>query len=242
MVEHFADADLSGAQFRNVNLTGARMRSVIMNDVKITDALLMNLDIDGLIQNVTVNGVDVTGYVVNELNRRHPERALFTAADPAGLRNAWDTVDQLWNATLERARMMSEARLHESVDEEWSLVETLRHVVFATDKWFTVPVLCEPYDPIGLPNTGSDPLAFVGIDPGAQPSFKDVVAVYRDRAMRVAAYLDTVTDAELEQTHPVVGAGSPNVRACLHVVLDEAWAHHRYANRDLDTLTQTHDA
>ena len=36
-----------------------------------------------------------------------------------------------------------------SGDEEWSFVETLRHLVFAMDKWFTVPVVGEPFHPIG---------------------------------------------------------------------------------------------
>jgi uncharacterized protein YjbI with pentapeptide repeats len=112
MVERFEDADLTGAEFRNVNLTDARMRSVIMNNVKVTDALLMNLAIDGLIQNVTVNGVDVTGYVVSELNRRYPERAMLKASDPVGMRTAWETVAGLWNATIERARALPESMLH----------------------------------------------------------------------------------------------------------------------------------
>jgi uncharacterized protein YjbI with pentapeptide repeats len=236
MVEQFEGTDLSGAQFREVNLTGARMRSVVMNNVKVTDALLMNLDLDGLIQNVTINGVDVTSYVVSELNRRYPERAVLNASDPAGVRTAWETVDRLWNATIERARTFPESKLHTSVDEEWSLVETLRHVVFATDKWFTVPVLGETYDPSGLPNTGSGNLAFLGIDTDARPSFAEVVAVRGDRASRIAQYLAAVTDADLDKTHPVLGAGSPDVRTCLRVVFDEAWAHNRYANRDLDAL------
>jgi hypothetical protein len=238
MVEHFDDTDLSGAQFRNVNLTGARMRSVVMNNVRITDALLMNLDIDGLIQNVTVNGVDVTNYVVSELNRMYPERGLLHAPDSAELRDAWELVDTGWKATIERARSLPESRLHESVDQEWSFVETLRHIVFATDKWFTAPVLGEPYDPMGLPNTGSDNLAFLGIDDRVQPSFADAVAARDDRAARVANYLATVSDTELNHTCAVLGAGNPNVRTCLHVVLDEAWAHNRYANRDLDVLEQ----
>lgn len=45
--------------------------------------------------------------------------------------------------------------LHESVNEEWSFVQTLRHLVFAMDKWFTAPILGDRFHPIGLPNTGS---------------------------------------------------------------------------------------
>jgi len=37
--------------------------------------------------------------------------------------------------TVERARLLPPDLLHESVDGEWSFIETLRHLVFATDSW-----------------------------------------------------------------------------------------------------------
>ncbi len=45
----------------------------------------------------------------------------------------------------------------------WSFVATLRHLVFAMDKWFTAPILGgEELHPVGLPNTG---FADLGADP-----------------------------------------------------------------------------
>jgi hypothetical protein len=61
--------------------------------------------------------------------------------DPAGFREAWDTVERLWDGTVERARGLDPALLHESVDGEWSFVETLRHLVFATDAWIRRGIL-----------------------------------------------------------------------------------------------------
>ena len=52
-----------------------------------------------------------------------------------------------------RPRAASE-QLDESVDGEWSFLETLRHLVFATDRWITGPVLddADPFHRLGLPN------------------------------------------------------------------------------------------
>lgn len=48
---------------------------------------------------------------------------------------------------------------------EWSLVETLRHLKFAMDNWFTLPILGgENFHPIGLPNTGSLDFGWPGLD------------------------------------------------------------------------------
>ena len=49
-------------------------------------------------------------------------------------------------------------RLDESVDEQWSYLETLRHLVFATDRWVTGPVLrdANPFHPLGMPNPPLD--------------------------------------------------------------------------------------
>ena len=65
----------------------------------------------------------------------------------------------LWEATLDRARLLPEARLHEQVDGEWSLVETQRHLLFAGDAWLGNAVLEEaaPYHPLGFPAGGMPP-------------------------------------------------------------------------------------
>ena len=43
--------------------------------------------------------------------------------------------------------------LHESVDGEWSFIETSRHLAFATDAWVRRVILGDPapWDPLDLP-------------------------------------------------------------------------------------------
>ena len=74
-----------------------------------------------------------------------------------------------------------EAKLHESVDGEWSFVQTLRHLVFAMDKWFTSPILGRAFDPIGLPNSGSVDFPWPGLDDELSPSVTEALAVRADR-------------------------------------------------------------
>jgi hypothetical protein len=44
-------------------------------------------------------------------------------------------LNQLWQRTVERARGMAPELLHEAAEGEWSFIETLRHLLFATDAW-----------------------------------------------------------------------------------------------------------
>src|SRR5438477_575965 len=129
--------------------------------------------------------------------------------------------------------------LHASVGGEFSFVQTLRHLVFATDKWFTAPILGGEFDPIGLPNTGSLDFPWPGIDRDADPSFAEALAVRRDRAAQFAKYLADLQPADLVQTRVVLENGNAPVQACLHVVFEEEMAHHGYATRDLDALERT---
>jgi hypothetical protein len=65
----------------------------------------------------------------------------------------WDRIECLWAETGARAERLPEPALHQRVDDEWSFVETLRHLVFATDKWAGYMILDKPmpYHPLGLP-------------------------------------------------------------------------------------------
>jgi uncharacterized protein YjbI with pentapeptide repeats len=235
----FEGVDLRGAQFREVDLTDARIEGANLTNVKMSEVWLVNVDIDGMIAGVTINGVDVTAYVSAELARRDPERALVQPTDPEGVRVAWNAVSSLWDAAIERAQRLPEETLHASVDGEFSFVQTLRHLVFAMDKWVTVPVLGGEYDPIGLPNTGSLDFPWPGIDRDADPSFADTLAVRRDRVARFAKYLADLEPAELTQTRQVLENGDAPVLACLHTVFEEEMAHHGYATRDLDELERS---
>ena len=232
----FEGTDLRGAHFREVDLTDARVEGAKLMNVKMSDVWLVNVDIDGMFNGVRINGVDVTAYVSAELARIDPQRALMEPTDPEGMRAAWSAVCALWDATIERAQQLPEETLHASVDGEFSFVQTLRHLVFATDKWFTAPILGGEFDPIGLPNTGSLDFPWPGIDRDSDPSFADTLAVRRDRAARFARYLVDLEPADLVETREVLENGNAPVQACLHVVFEEEMAHHGYATRDLDAL------
>jgi hypothetical protein len=116
----FDHHDLTDAEFRECDLTRARLIGVVMQDAVI----------DGLVNNLVVNGVEVTSYVEAELDRRHPVRLLIRSTDPADLREAHRQLRATWAATVERLREMPQGSEHQRVGGEWSAVETLRHLVF----------------------------------------------------------------------------------------------------------------
>jgi len=235
MAEEFEDRDLSDSVFWGVDLRRATFRDADLSGVSISHALLDGVDIDAKIDRLVINGVDVTDYV-NERDRWYPLRAMVRPADPEGARAAWAALEQTWAATIARADRLTDAQRHERVDGEWSFVETVRHLVFAMDKWFTAPVLGGDFDPIGLPNRGSVDEPWPGLDYDLTPSVSDALAVRADRAARFRDRLTAVTSEDLDQPMDVLENGANPLRACIQTVLEEEFWHHRYAVRDLARL------
>lgn len=221
----FWGADLSGALFRDVNLTGA----------KISHAWLVDVEIDALIDRVVINGVDVTAHV-NERDPWYPLRSMLRASAPEDMRATWAALEAEWEKTVARAQALPEGALHESVDGEWSFVQTLRHLVFAIDKWFTAPVLGEAFHPIGLPNSGSVDFPWPGLDYGLAPSVSDALAVHADRIALFREFLASVATTDLARPVDVLENGTSPLRECIYTVFEEAFWHNRYAVRDLAQL------
>jgi uncharacterized protein YjbI with pentapeptide repeats len=240
----FEDVKLTGARFRDVDLTNARFHLVDLTGVTIRGAELVNVDITGEIQNLRVNGVDVVPLVDAELNRVYPDRAKMRPMDANGYREAWDILEGLWQQTVDRARGMAPEVLHEQVDEEWSFIETLRHLVFATDAWVRRAILGDPspWDPLDLPHDDMRDVPGVPRDRAARPSLGEALALRADRMATVREVLARLTDEELAgMTEPVVEPGYPEsesfaVRRCLQAILNEEWQHRLYAERDFDLL------
>ena len=240
----FHDVDLSGARFHGVHLMDTEFRDVMFGRVRMRGVELMDVDITGEVSNLTINGVDVGPLINAELERRHPELAMMRPTDPAGFREAWAVLERLWAGTVDRARGMDPARLHESVDGEWSFVETLRHLAFATDAWVRRGILGDPtpWDPLDLPWDQMPDTPGVPRDRDVRPSLDAVLELRRDRVEGVRDFLDGLTDESLAaDTEPVQGPGWPPsrsypVRECLLVVLNEEWWHRMFAERDLDAL------
>ncbi|RSN53020.1 DinB family protein [Amycolatopsis sp. WAC 04182] len=233
-MRRFDGEDLTGAEFRECDLSRTRLVGVVMQDA----------EIDGLVTHLVVNGVEVMPYVEAELDRRHPVRLLIRSDEPADLRQAWRHLRDDWVATAERVRSMPRNSEHHGVDGEWSMVETLRHLVFVHDSWFRRCVLglTEPFTAMGLgPPSVMDQEN--GLDPSARPSLDEVLAVRDRQASGIEAWLAEVTPDRLAHPAPVPDddrwppyAKGRTVRQCLGTVLDEEWAHHRFCKRDLDKL------
>jgi hypothetical protein len=234
MPEEF-EGDLAGAVFWGADLRGARFRDVNLTDVKISHAWLVNVDIDALVEKVVINGVDVTDYV-NERDQWYPLRAMLRPSDPEGMRAAWVALEDEWAKTIARALALPEAKLHESVDDEWSFVQTLRHLVFAMDKWFTAPILGASFHPIGMPNSGSVDFPWPDVDYDLRPSVSEALAVRAVRATRFRDYLATVTPDDLSRPVDVLENGTNPIQECLCTVFEEEFWHDRYAQRDLALL------
>jgi hypothetical protein len=242
----FVKQDLSGARFEQVDFSRARFRNVYFTGATLRGAWLEDVDIDGEIRNVRVNGVDIGPLIEAELNRRHPERTKLDPSDAAGFREAWAIVERAWPATVERARRLPPPLLHERVDDEYSFIETLRHLVFAIDAWVRRAVLGlpEPYSPLGLPHDEMEPDPSVPNDPDARPSLEEMLDLHEDRMRTVRDVMARLTDDEVGgETDPVPPpgyppAGSYPVRRCLRAVVTEEWLHRQYAERDLAVLEQ----
>ncbi|MGI8532216.1 MAG: DinB family protein [Geodermatophilaceae bacterium] len=227
------DVDLTGAHVRSAMLSGCRLRGVELDDVEIS----------GELRNVVVNGVDIAPLVDAELDRRMPERALMRPDDSAGFRTAWTILEGLWEGTVARARTLPEAALHRSVDDEWSFIQTLRHLNFASACWVDRMILGEvsPWLPLDLPWDEAPPWDGFRWDREAQPSLDEVLALRGDRQRTVRDVLTTLTDEQLSAGVTRIEPGWPQrenfpVQECLRIVLNEEWEHRLYAERDLTVL------
>jgi uncharacterized damage-inducible protein DinB len=236
MPEEFEGRDLSDAVFWGVDLSRARFRDVLLKDVRVSHAMLIDVEIDAFVDRVVINGVDVTSYV-NEGDPWYPLRAMLRPDAPAAMRETWSELEHVWGETITRARRLTEEQLHESVDGEWSFVDTLRHLVFAIDKWFTVPILgAATFHPFCLTNTGSAGLDWPGLDRDANPSLDQILAVRQQRAASFGEFLDSLPAAELDREVNVLENGIVPIKECVFTVFEEEFHHNRYASRDLAVL------
>lgn len=235
-MKEFEGQDLSDAVFWGVNLRNSRFRDVDMSGASILQARLLGVTIDAEIDRLVVNGVDVSDFV-NSRDEWFPLRSLLRPTDEAGVKSAWSLLSERWNQAIDRALGLGDSAIDESVDEQWSFAQTLRHLVFVTDKWLFGPVTGAPtFAAMGLPNTGSREFPWPGLDLASQPSTAEVIAAFRDRCERVADVLGSVTLSRLPREVEVLENGWIDSLECIHVVFEEEFHHLRYALRDLAAI------
>lgn len=234
--------EFEGATFIRTSFKGATLRFSDVSGVTMRGMDVNGLDIDShdlFFGTLIVNGVDVVPFVDAELNRQFPGRELQNAQTPEGLREGWVAVQAAWATTVAD----TPAELVDAhVEDEWSLAQTLRHLVLATDAWLRGAILGveQPFHEIGQIFTGAAEMGFdMSVFRAEPPSYDEVLAVRGERQQLVTDFLATVTPEQLAQErdnpwgeddwHPTVGD-------CVRVILEEEWAHLRYVRRDLAIL------
>jgi uncharacterized damage-inducible protein DinB len=240
----FTAADLTGARFRFAELEGAVFSQSYLPRAVMRGVDLTGADIDGQLVGLKINGVEVEPLIEAELNRRYPGRELARSQVLAEQRESFEAALRTWSATLDRVSAMPAGTVDQQVDGEWSVAQTLRHLVHAIDGWLRhgIQGLDGAFSPIGLPFSEYDDAAgALGVDVTAMPPFQDVQAAFADRVAQVRAQYDSLTQAEFEAPARRLPPWESETRnlpvwRCLGVIVNEAWEHHRFAARDLDEL------
>jgi hypothetical protein len=239
----FTRVSVDGAKVHMIDLTGSDIRAAEVSNCRMRGVELIDVDIYGELQNVTINGVDIAPLVEAELNRRMPDRAKMRPDDSDGFVEAWAVLERLWEGTVARATTFAEPLLHRNVDDEWSFIQTLRHLNFASAAWIGRMVLgnASPWHPLDLPWDEAPGWDEIPWDSDARPSLDDVLAVRRERQAMVR---DVMASLDAEQLGSEVSRTEPGwpqlesfpLKQCLLIVLNEEWEHRLYAERDLTAL------
>ena len=236
----------SGSDFEGASFVRASFKNATVRFSDVSGMTMRGVDVDGLdidshdlfVGRLIVNGVDVVPLVDAELDRQFPGRELQKAQTPEGLREGWVAVQAAWQETV----TSTPPELRDAhVEDEWSLAQTLRHLVLATDAWLRGGIMRieQPFHEVGLLFTGGDQMGFdTSIFRTDPPPFDEVLAVRAERQRLVTDFLATVTPDLLAEERPDPWGfdWSPTVGDCVRVILEEEWAHLRYVRRDLALL------
>lgn len=176
MGEIFEKRDMEGSVFRNVNLQGSVFDDVNLAGGSIRDANLKDFSIDdAYIEGMTIFGLRVDLLIKDELDRRDPERLRLRMEDPhdpASVKVMLDRLDEL-RAEFRDLLRSTEPKVLTSRPEpdRWSVIEILRHLVFAEDLYLNRWILRndQPWNPVGLlPSFLQDDPAYAGV--GGEPT------------------------------------------------------------------------
>ena len=228
-----------GATFVGTSFRGATLRSCDLSGVTMRSVDVGGLDVDShdlFFGSLVVNGVDVVPLVDAELNRQFPGRELQNAQTPEGLSDGWAAVQAAWETTVTNT---PPELVDAHVEDEWSLAQTLRHLVLAADAWLSGAIMGmeQPFHEIGLIFSGAAEMGFdMSIFRTDVPAFEDILAVRAERQQMVTDFLATATPELLAEERNDPWGGDdwhPTVGDCVRVILEEEWAHLRYVRRDL---------
>ena len=234
---------------RGAHIEHTDLRAISFHHVRFPGLELVDVEITGEIQDVTINGVDIGPLIEAELNRRTPDRAKMYPSTVEEFQEAWATLERLWTETEDRARALPPELLHQRVRDEWSFIETLRHLGFASAAWCGRMALGDlaPWHPLDLPWDEAPGWDGIPWDRQARPLLGEVLVVRRTRQAMVRDVIAALTPEQLASTVRQTEPGWPQLEdfplaQCLFIVVNEEWHHRVYAERDLDALTATKES
>ena len=228
---------------RGAHVEHTDLRAISFHHVRLIGLELLDVEITGEIENVTINGVDIGPLVEAELNRRMPDRAKMHPTTVEGFQEAWAILERLWAGTEDRARTLPPDLLHEGVRGEWSFIETLRHLGFASAAWVGRALLGDPapWHPLDLPWDEAPGWEGIPWDRAVRPSLDEVLRLRRERQAMVRQVIAGLTPEQLDETVTCTEPGWPQLedfplKECLAIVVNEEYEHRQFAERDLSAL------
>ena len=248
MTTYSGTKEFEGATFVRASFKGATLRFSDVSGVTMRGVDLDGLDVDShdlFFGSLIVNGVDVVPFGDAARTRQGPGRELPKSQTVAGRREGWVAVQSAWQETVEGT---PPDLVDAHVEDEWSLAQTLRHLVLATDAWLHGGILRmqQPFHEIGQIFTGAAEMGFdLSIFRTTPPAYEEILAVRAERQGQVTEFLATATPELLaEERDDPWGGGDwhPTVGDCVRVILEEEWAHLRYVRRDLALLREASPA
>jgi len=205
---------MSMTQFREQDLTGARFERVSLWGATFTQVFLN----DASMHAVDLTGARVRGALFNESRMRGVE---LVDVEISG---------ELQNVVVNGVDIAP-------------LVETLRHLNFASAAWVGRMILgnASPWHQLDLPWDEAPGWDGIPWDREARPSLDEVLTVRRERQAMVRHVMESLTDERLASEVTRTESGWPRVenfpfKECLRIVLSEEWEHRLYAERDLTSL------
>jgi hypothetical protein len=246
MGELFEKRDLAGSVFRDVNLYQAVFEDVNLEGASIVNANLKDLSIeDAYIQGVTIFGIRVDLLIAAELDRRDPERVrlrMSDAHDPDVVRAVMKRLDALRSGFCDILRSTEAGLLTTRPSpDQWSVVEIVRHLVFAEELYLNHWILGndQPWSRLGLLPT------FLARDPeyaevGSEPTddLESVLHAWEAIHQTTQAYVAAVSARQLRRDTSEFDFGQGTVGQILQGLAQHDLAHIRQAEGAIATLRQ----
>lgn len=246
MGELFENRDLGRAVFRNVNLYRAVFDDVNLDGASIGNANLKDLSIeDANIEGMTVFGIRVDLLISAELDRRDPERVrlrMSDSNDPDQVRAVMKRLEELRSEfyALLRSTEARHLRTRPGPDQ-WSVIEIVRHLVFAEDLYLNRWVLGndEPWCRLGLlPAFLAHESEYA--DVGSEPTddLESVLEAWSVIHTRMQTYVAEVTAKQLQRDTSETDFGQGTVGQILQGMAQHDLHHIRKAEGVLGKLQE----